>query len=247
MNQRSLQALWKHNYVPDMGPFRASLPINLAGRPYALDGEAGLVMCTWPNGGRKKDWEKHWQYGYFNECMSGFEYQAASHMMWEGDDLVEKSLILTRSIHDRYHPSRRNPYNEIECGDHYARAMASYGVYLAACGFEYHGPKGFLAFDPRWQQENFKAAFITAQGWGSFYQQIDKDKFEAGLDLKYGQLWLQNMALKVPGKARGCTIRLNGRRIKCKHAQDKNRLEISFNRQTLKKGDKLELSIRIEE
>ena len=245
MNKKSLNALWKYNYVPDMGPYRASLPVNLAGRPYALDGEAGLVMCTWPNGGRNEDWEKHWQYGYFNECMSGFEYQAASHMMWEGDDLVEKSLTLTRSIHDRYHPSRRNPYNEIECSDHYARAMASYGIYLAACGFEYHGPKGFLAFDPRWQKENFKAAFTAAEGWGSFYQQINKNKFEAGLNLKYGKLSLEKISLNVPEKAKSCIARLNGRKIKCNRSQNNGRLHISFDRQILKSNDKLDVTIRV--
>ena len=84
---------------------------------------------------------------YFNECMNGFEYQAAGHMIWEG--MVQEGLAVTRAIHDRYHPSRRNPWNEVECGDHYARSMASYGVFLAACGYEYHGPKRHLAFAPR--------------------------------------------------------------------------------------------------
>ncbi len=245
MNKSALNALWKYNYVPDMGAYRATLPPKLAGRPYAIDGEAGLVMCTWPNGGRNADWEKHWQYGYFNECMTGFEYQAASHMMWEGGDLMEKSLVLVRSIHDRYHPSRRNPYNEIECSDHYARAMASYGVYLAACGFEYHGPKGVLAFDPRWQQENFKAAFTAAEGWGSFYQQINNGKLEAGLELKYGQLGLQKVGVGIQGKARSCTLKLNGKRIKCQLSQHQNKLEISFSKQTLKTGDKLEINIGV--
>ncbi len=245
MVKKSLNALWKHNYVADMGPYRASLPVNLAGRPYAIDGEAGLVMCTWPKGGRNEDWEKHWQYGYFNECMSGFEYQAAGHMMWEGGDLVEKSLILTRSVHDRYHPSRRNPYNEIECSDHYARAMASYGVYLAACGFEYHGPKGFIAFAPKWQQKDFKAAFTAAEGWGTFYQQIKKGKFEAGLTLKYGKLSLQKISLNVPGRAKSCVVKLNDRKIKCTRSQVKDRLNISFDKQILEPNDKLTVSIRV--
>ncbi len=68
---------------------------------------------------------KAWQIGYFSECMSGFEHQVAAHMMAEG--MVEESLVLTRSIHDRYHAYKRNPFNEIECSDHYAvqwRVMA---------------------------------------------------------------------------------------------------------------------------
>ena len=87
--------------------------------------------------------------------------------------MVQEGLAITRAIHDRYHASRRNPWNEVECGDHYARAMASYGVFLAACGYEYHGPKGHLAFAPRLTPEDFRAAFTTAEGWGTFSQKRD--------------------------------------------------------------------------
>ena len=80
--------------------------------------------------------------------------------------MVQEGLAITAQIHDRYHASRRNPWNEVECGDHYARAMASYGVFLAACGFEYHGPKGHLGFAPRLTPEDFRAAFTTAGGLG---------------------------------------------------------------------------------
>ena len=144
----ALRSLWRYNFTPDAGPYRQRYQ---PGRWYAMPGEAGLLMCTFP----RSDWDyaqakgkgPDWAAGYFNECMNGFEYQAAGHMIWEG--LVTEGLAATRAVHDRYHPSRRNPWNEVECGDHYARSMASYGVFLAACGFEYHGPKGHLGFVPR--------------------------------------------------------------------------------------------------
>ena len=71
--------------------------------------------------------------------MNGFEYQVAGHMIWEG--MVKEGLAVERAIHDRYHASRRNPWNEVECGDHYARSMASYGVFIAACGYEHTAPR----------------------------------------------------------------------------------------------------------
>ena len=110
--------------------------------------------------------------------MNGFEYQVAGHMIWEG--MVQEGLAVTRAVHDRYHASRRNPWNEVECGDHYARSMASYGVFLAACGYEYHGPKGRLGFAPRLTPDKFKAAFTTAEGWGTFTQQRDGGRPDGG-------------------------------------------------------------------
>ena len=164
--RQALASLWKYNFAPDVGPYRQA---HKPGRWYAMAGEAGLLMCSWPKGEAQRVQE-----GcdfYFNECMNGFEYQAAGHMIWEG--MVQEGLAVTRAIHDRYHPARRNPWNEVECGDHYARSMASYGVFLAACGYEHHGPKRHLAFAPRLSPEDFRAAFTTAEGWGTFSQKDD--------------------------------------------------------------------------
>ena len=136
--------------------------------------------------------------GYFNECMNGFEYQVAAHMVYEGepgDALVEKGLAIAKAVHERYGADKRNPYNEIECSDHYARAMASYGVFISICGFEYHGPKGHIAFSPRLTPENFKAPFITAEGWGTYTQSQKGRKLTAKLEIKWGQLKLRSIAL----------------------------------------------------
>ncbi|MCA0900817.1 GH116 family glycosyl-hydrolase [Microbulbifer agarilyticus] len=204
--RKALSSLWDYNFCPDMGVLRDSITNPRAkGRTYALAGEAGLVMCTWPEGGRKDNWEEYWQYGYFNECMTGFEYQVAGHMIWESDEqsaLLTKGLAITRAVHDRYHASKRNPYNEIECSDHYARAMASYGVFLAACGFEYDGPSQHLGFKPRLTANgDFKSAFTAAEGWGSFAQTDNRIE----LKLHYGELSLKTLSIRrgeiaVPSK-----------------------------------------------
>ncbi|MEP6748497.1 MAG: GH116 family glycosyl-hydrolase, partial [Bacteroidota bacterium] len=116
----ALRALWKYNFTMDVGPY---IKTHTGGRPYALEGDGGMVMNTNPHNEPKPYGENvTWQLGYFHECMSGFEHQVAAHMMAEG--MTDEALILTRAIHDRYHAAKRNPYNEIECSDHYARAMA---------------------------------------------------------------------------------------------------------------------------
>jgi hypothetical protein len=111
--------------------------------------------------------------------------------------LVEKGLAIARAVHERYGADKRNPYNEIECGDHYARSMASYGVFLAACGFEYHGPKGRVGFAPRVSPDNFKAPFTAAEGWGTFTQKRDHEKQTHAIHLANGLLKLNQLRFAV--------------------------------------------------
>jgi non-lysosomal glucosylceramidase len=221
----ALKSLWKYNFVPDVGPFRDRFK---QGRWYAMAGDAGLLMCTWPKGGQNPNFEKHWQYMYFNECMSGFEWQVASHMIYEG--MLKEGLAISRAIHDRYDALLRNPYNEIECSDHYARAMASYGVFISITGFEYHGPKGHIAFSPRLTPENFKAAFITAEGWGTFSQKRQENMQMELLRLQWGQLTLKQMAFDLPpGKtARKIRVTANSNEVKVTHRTLEKRVMVTL-------------------
>ena len=179
---------------------------------------------------------------YFNECMTGFEWQVASHMIWEG--MITEGLAVARAIHDRYNVALRNPYNEIECSDHYARAMASYGAFIAACGYKYHGPKGYLAFAPRINPKNFKAAFTTAQGWGSFSQKISRQSQTQRIELKHGTLKLNEMQFEI---AKGVmpervTAKLNGQDVRIRHQLNERKLRILFRKPViLAKGDNLSI------
>jgi hypothetical protein len=172
-------------------------------------------MVTFPKGNGPKidDPAGGWSAMYFNECMNGFEYQAAGHMIWEG--MLEEGLAISRAIHDRYHASKRNPWNEVECGDHYARSMASYGVFLAACGYEHHGPHGYLAFHPRIRPDKFRAAFTTAEGWGTFAQQQSKEIFSAEINVRWGRLRLTTLRLSPDprNEPRSITVLLNQRPV----------------------------------
>ena len=217
----ALRSLWRYNFSPDVGVYRKVLT---GGRWFAMAGEAGLLMGTWPQGDAKRVREGY-DY-YFNECMNGFEYQAAGHMLWEG--MLLEGLAVTRAVHDRYHPSRRNPWNEVECGDHYARSMASYGVFLAACGFEHHGPKGHLGFAPRLAPENFRAPFTTAQGWGMFTQSIRDGQQEAQVLVRFGQLRLRTLSLDVAQQPKAVNVDLNGKRVQISTATEQSRLLMTF-------------------
>jgi non-lysosomal glucosylceramidase len=221
--KKALRSLWKYNFTPDVGPFRHRNP---PGRWYAMAGEGGLIMCTWPRGDAAR-----LQEGcdfYFNECMNGFEHQVAGHMIWEG--MVQEGLAVERMLHDRYHAARRNPWNEVECGDHYARSMASYGVFLAACGYTCHGPKGYLAFAPKLTPERFRAPFTTAEGWGTFSQRRDETSQRETLGLKWGKLRLRTLAFELPAHATAANVNVtvNDVEVPAKHRIEGNRVIVEL-------------------
>ena len=138
-------------------------------------------------------------------------------MMAEG--MIEESLVLTRMIHDRYHAARRNPFNEIECSDHYARAMASYGTFITACGFGYHGPKAYMRFAPKLTAGHFQAAFVAAEGWGSYRQEAKEDQLELEIKVHYGRLALKTFSTECDRKVTTAKLTLNGKNIPAKFSQ----------------------------
>lgn len=237
----ALRALWKYNFAPDVGPY---IQTHLGGRPYALEGEAGLIMNTNPHNEPKPYGDNvSWQLGYFHECMSGFEHQVAAHFMAEG--MTDEALILTRAVHDRYHAAKRNPYNEIECSDHYARAMASYGTFIAACGFDYHGPKGHIGFAPKLSPENFKAPFTAAEGWGS-YEQYYTNGLKALYTVHFGKLRLNTISffLKEKQQADNLMIHTGNETVPCTFTQNQQHLLITLNKELIiEQGHSLEIKM----
>ena len=241
----ALKSLWRYNFSPDVGPYREN---NKPGRWYAVAGEAGLLMCTFP----RKDWDYEkakggagkgaWAAMYFNECMNGFEHQVAGHMLWEG--MAQEGLAVERAVHDRYHASKRNPWNEVECGDHYARSMASYGVFLAACGFEYNGPQARIGFAPRLTPENFKAPFTVAEGWGTYSQRSEGGGQRSEIAVKWGQLKIRTLTLAVPKAPVSVAVKMGDKAVGASVAYQDGKATITIpDGVTLTAGQALEISL----
>jgi hypothetical protein len=164
-------------------------------------------------------------------------------MVWEG--MVQEGLAVTRAVHDRYHAARRNPWNEVECGDHYARSMASYGVFLAACGFEYHGPKGRLGFTPRLSPDRFKAAFTGAEGWGTFSQERAASGIAAAVTVKHGRLRVSTLVLAPKAPPATIRVAVAGKPATATHAFASGRLTVTLSPDVrLEAGQTLELTAR---
>jgi uncharacterized protein (DUF608 family) len=232
----ALTKLYESNFRADPGTYRP--PGIGPGRVYTTDGESGVLMATWPHGGS----DETRGLVYFNEVWTGQEYQFAAHLFSEG--LTDEGLAVTRAMYDRYSAAKRNPYNEIEASDHYARAMMGYGVYLAACGYEYHGPRGHLGFAPRIHPEDFRSAFTAAEGWGLYTQRRTSKSLTAAIDVRYGRLSLTTLSFETAAVPHKVEVRSGHDRIPATLTVDGNRAVVTFTEsRTVTPGERLQITL----
>jgi non-lysosomal glucosylceramidase len=153
-------------------------------RAYAVNEEAALLQCTWPHGGRPR-----YPFPYADECWTGSEYAVAGLLLYEG--YIDEGVEVVQAVRARHDGIRRNPWNEFECGNHYARALSSWALLLALSGYQYHGPRGHLRFAPRVAQDNFRCLFTAGSAWGSVAIQGTR----AALTLQGGKLRLRTLEI----------------------------------------------------
>jgi len=180
--RKALRSIYKYNWRTDLAE-HANVQ-----RVYALNDEKGLLLCSWPRGGRPQ-----FPFPYSDEVWTGVEYQVASHLIYEG--FVDEGLSVVRGVRDRYDGERRNPWNEVECGNHYARAMASWAVLLALSGYQWDGVTRKLRFSPRTNASRFRCFFSTGSGWGVYEQRKNGKRFRASIRQEYGNEMLELLEL----------------------------------------------------
>ena len=159
-------------------------------RSYVLGDESALLMGSYPKGRRPKR-----PFPYANEVMTGFEYSAAVHMLYEGQ--IANGLKCIQAIRDRYDGRKRSPFNEAECGHHYARAMASWAAVLALTGFHYSAVSGCMTFNAK-DGTHF---WSNGYAWGLCKQKAVKGGVKVELKVIHGDLRLERLCIKGAGEA----------------------------------------------
>ena len=199
--RKTLESIYKYNYK------RTLYHHESVQRVFALNDEAGLIICEYPHGKRPE-----FPMPYFAEVMTGFEYSAATLMIYMG--MVSEGVELIENIRRRYDGERRDPWNEAECGYHYARAMASWAAIPALSGFRYDAVEKGLVVKPRIQPRRFSSFWSTGSGWGSFSQHIQQEKMRFSLLIRHGQLTCRSLTLGLES-ATGtkAAAKLNGRSL----------------------------------
>jgi len=180
----ALASIFRYNFRDNFEDFPN------AQRLYALNDDKGLLLCSWPKGGRPE-----LPFVYSDEVWSGIEYQVAAHLIYEG--MVKEGLAIVRAVRERHGGIRRNPWNEFECGSHYARAMASWSLLTALSGFHYSAPAKELTFNPRYRQSAFRCLFCAGSAWGTYAQEIAGQRLNAAVEVIEGKLELARLRLPL--------------------------------------------------
>jgi uncharacterized protein (DUF608 family) len=171
-----LVSVHKYNLVEDLA--KTANPQRPA---YAFNHEGGLLLCTWPRGNRLT-----LPFPYSDEVWTGIEYQVAAHLISFGR--VDEGLEIVRACRKRYDGAVRNPFNEMECGLWYARAMSSYALLQALTGVRYDAVEKILYFKPR-VKGDFRSFLCTATGFGTAGLRGGKPFFE----VKQGEVEIREM------------------------------------------------------
>jgi uncharacterized protein (DUF608 family) len=162
-----LQAVHKYNLKKDLSDHA-----NPQRPTYAMGHEGGLLLCSWPKGGKLS-----LPFVYSDEVWTGIEYQVASHLMLMGE--TAKALEIVETCRERYDGRRRNPFNEFECGSWYGRALSSYGMLQGLTGQRYDAVDKTLYIDSK--VGDFTCFLSTATGFGTVTVQDGKPVVKAML------------------------------------------------------------------
>jgi len=178
--QTALKTVMKNNFIPSFNNVFNNM------RSFVMDKESGLIMASWPKGRLKVP------FPYFAESMSGFEYAAAIGMLQEGQ--IEDGLKCIKAIRDRFDGEKRNPFDEPECGHHYARAMAAWSAPMALSKFNYNGIEKSMSFT------STPGTYFWSNGaaWGT----VKVESNTLALNVLYGQVNLNKIELEGTGSVK---------------------------------------------
>ena len=194
--QTTLKSIYKYNYKRSLDDH------DNVERTFALNDEKALLICDYGTAVRP-----HIPFPYFAEVMTGFEHSTAALMIFCG--MVEKGLECVHNIRARYDGEKRNPWDEAECGHHYARAMAAWSSVIAVSGVSYDGGLGALVAVPRVPHRKFNSFWSTGTGWGKFsYQPSPDERTTFSLHVLAGTLPCSSV--EISGTGTRSSARKNG-------------------------------------
>ena len=140
-----------------------------------------------------------------------------------------------------------NPFGDDECGKFYGRSLSVWSALLALQGFNYDGPAGRIGFRPRFKPEDHASFFTVAEGYGLFSQKQHANQLKASIDLRDGQLRLNEISLWAnPGaQPKSARVKLVGRSVQASLDVSDLKLRLGFQQPLMLQADQ-QIDIEVE-
>ena len=205
-------------------------------RTYALNDEAAVVVCDYGKAERPRI-----PFPYFAEAWTGLEYTAAALMIRWG--MANQGVEIIASTRARFDGEKRNPWDEAECGHHYARAMSSWSTMLAMSGFHYDGASHAVVAAPPVSGDEFVCLWATGFGWGRYLIEKRSGATKLVLHVLGGEL--QCRSCGFVGKGVYVTALVGGRAVEGDVRQQADRSVVQLAENVLiGRGEELRLEVR---
>jgi uncharacterized protein (DUF608 family) len=161
-------------------------------RIYAVNDEAALLICDYGKAKRPRI-----PFPYYAEAWTGIEYLVGAQMMYAG--MTRQGVRVFEDVRARHDGERRNPWDEPECGHHYARAMSAWSGMLALAGFLYRGADRAVSVTPRWGGANVRCFWSTGTGWGTYARTRGEKGVRLAIEALHGSLPCQTCEIEGAG------------------------------------------------
>ena len=233
--QKTLQSIFRYNYRSKLSEHEC------VQRTYALNDEGGVLVATYPKGKRPEI-----PFPYFGEIWTGLEYQFAAHLIFEG--MVAEALAVVETARRRFDGERRNPWNELECGHHYARPMAAWALLVALSGFQYNAVGRELTLAPPNGGQSFGWFWSIPCGWGNFSLTSNTRNQRARIEVVEGSMPVARVALGGTAKAalRKASARLGDKTLQAQLREEPPARIVTFEREvTITPGRPLSVSLGV--
>ena len=143
----------------------------------------------------------------------------------------------------RYDGRKRNPWDEEECGHHYARAMSSWSTIVMLSGFHYAGDRAALTIMPRLPARPFRSFWSTGTGWGTFSLEGQANGMMLKIHVISGKLPCGSCI--VAGPATQAWLRFGTKTYPLRVEQEDQRIELRFPETlTIPEGMRIEIEVK---
>lgn len=186
--RKTMESIYRYNYKPTL------VDHDCVQRTYALNNEAAVTVCDYGKAKRPRI-----PFPYYAEAWTSHEYLVATLMFHVG--MIPEGIEMVTNARARFDGIKRNPWDEEECGHHYARAMSSWSTLVALSGFHYAGDRAAISAIPRIGDNNFRSFWATGTGWGSFSLQRSAGQTSLVIQVMAGLLGCRSCTLNGSGTA----------------------------------------------